>query len=63
MNKPDSQRVRVRAVHGWAFRDEPEDICEGIRKYLDTGNPDHLDPSYRYLRDGVYEDMPVRQRH
>ncbi|AXH48864.1 hypothetical protein SEA_STEAMY_90 [Mycobacterium phage Steamy] len=64
MNKPDSERLRNRTCHGWAFRVlEPAEET-AVRAYLASGNPSDLDgTSYRAMRDDVYETMPARQRH
>lgn len=53
--KPDSETMRTRVTHGWAFTDLHPDVVESVKKYLEDGNPEHLEvTSYKNLRDHMY---------
>lgn len=49
MTSSEQQRIRVRVVHGWAFRQHSEAEKQAIHHYLDTGE--------------VLEDFPYKQLH
>lgn len=59
----DGLHFRRKVVHGWAFRtDLSHEAVNGIRKYIEDGNPDHLHFNYRRLRDRLRSD-PEFARH
>lgn len=53
--QPDSERMRRRVVHGWAFRKLAPEVERAVEAYLKDGNPGHLSgTNYQVLRDGMY---------
>lgn len=51
----DSERMRTRVTHGWAFRDMHPDVEESVKAYLEDGDPEHLEvTTFKNIRDMMY---------